>query len=93
MVAIYRKLAIFTMPGGSEMECTDWAEDRADYARISEYVDVEFPRLDVSEIVDNKLKSLDHIEQVLREKFQTELNRIVEERAKILSLPNYTDPS
>lgn len=56
------------------------------YARVSEFVDIEFPPLPIQVVVEGQLKGLDAAEQHLRNEFQRKLNELAEARANLLSL-------
>lgn len=60
----------------------DGLEGCVDYVRLSEWVEVEFPRLRADETV---LEALDKNEQELREQFQRSLERINRQRQDLQS--------
>jgi len=85
------RIAAFKMPG------RDWVTyydepmgasmvQHSGYVRISEFVDVTFPPLPVDVVVESQLTALASAEQELRNQFQTKLDQIQSERAKLLAL-------
>lgn len=84
------KIAIFKRTGECSFESvsTDELEGCENYVRITEYVDVEFPKLKGREIVEKQLAAIDRTEKELRNKFQSALNNIERERAELMALPN-----
>lgn len=61
------------------------------YTRVSEYVAVEFPPLSPEVVIEGQLAALSDAETELRNQFETKLNEIKTERAKLLSLTHQPD--
>lgn len=61
-------------------------EMRDEYARCSEIVEVEFPKLTTEADIDLQLNSLERTEQKVREEFQHKLDAIKCRRAELQSL-------
>lgn len=61
------------------------------YTRITEYVEVDFPPLPLQAVVEGQLAALSDAETELRNQFETRLNEIKTERAKLLSLTHQPD--
>lgn len=70
----------FLPEGESEMY------ERPGYARISEWIDVEFPTLTNDEVIQSALRSIDASEQEAREKFHAELRKFHDMRSNLLAL-------
>jgi hypothetical protein len=70
----------------------DHHKDDPSSARVSDFLEVEFPPLPVQEQVENQLACLNSAEEVLRAKFAAALDSIINERQKLLSLPNLVQP-
>lgn len=56
------------------------------WARLTEYTEVEFVPLPASAVVEGQIMQLDAAERELRNQFETKLNELTNERAKLLSL-------
>lgn len=56
------------------------------YVRLSPWLEIEFPSLDDSAVIESQLKQLDKAEQKAREELQQRLNAINDTRQKILAL-------
>lgn len=83
------KLALFkntTYSSSTPQACGEWMEGQRDYARVSEYVDVEFPPLADEAVIKQQLDALDRTEQELREQFQRHLDGIKNRRAELQAL-------
>jgi hypothetical protein len=83
------KIALFksTQYANSDpMPCGEYMEGSRDYARTSEYVDVEFPKLCDEAVVKQQLDALDRTERELREQFESHLNGIKARRAELQAL-------
>jgi hypothetical protein len=83
------KLALFKSTEYSTsipQPCGEWMEVSKGYARVSEYVDVEFPPLADEAVIKQQLDALDRTEQELREQFQRHLNGINDRRAELQAL-------
>lgn len=61
-------------------------ESMKEYARVSEYVEVEFPPLAAEAVVKSQLDGLDRAEQELRNQFQQKLDAINNRRAELQAL-------
>lgn len=66
--------------------CGDYMENSKDYARVSEYVDIEFPPLSDEVAIKHQLDALDRTEKELRNQFQQHLEGIKSRRAELQSL-------
>lgn len=92
-----QKVALFQRVGDLSY-LTTWAfdtkvsDESADtrvpdgYVRLSPWLEIEFPSLDDSAVIDSQLKQLDKAEQKAREELQHRLNAINDARQKILAL-------
>jgi hypothetical protein len=82
------KIARFKRLGEHSYETidSDLLDGLENYVRLTEYVDVEFPMLSEESVIQKQVDALDRTEQALRESFETKLNAIKDERAKLLAL-------
>lgn len=76
-----------------ETPAGEWMEHSEEFARITDYVDVEFPPLSDGAVIQQQLDALSRTEQALREKFQGELNGIKTRRAELLALTHVPEAS
>lgn len=90
-IALYKNLSYDSV---SVLMQPDWLPEAqrekyemSGYARVSEWIDVEFPQLSNDEVIQSALRSIDKAEQEVREKFQAELDRFKGMRANLLALP------
>lgn len=60
-----------------------YLKNNTSYVRVSEWVDVEFPRLPPESLVGEKLAAVDAEEQAIRERFAAELSRLNEKRSHL----------
>lgn len=60
--------------------------ERPGYARVSEWIDVEFPPLSNDAVIQSALRSIDIAEQEAREKFHAELVKFNDMRSNLLAL-------
>lgn len=83
------KLALFKNTQysfGDSAACEAVMENCDGYARVSEYVEVDFPPLSDEAAIQQQLGALDRTERELREKFQQHLDGIKSRRAELLAL-------
>ena len=83
------KLALFkntTWSSSDAHPCGEHMENSNDWARVSEYVDIEFPSLSDEAAIKQQLDALDRTEQELRAKFQQHLEGIKNRRAELQAL-------
>lgn len=85
------RIAVFKMLRTSHpfetIKDESWEKHMADdYVRISEYIDVEFPRLKSEEVVQKQLDALDTMEKEVRTKFQAALNTIEQQRQELRAI-------
>lgn len=90
-IALYKNLSYESTP---VMQQPDWLPEgerekyeMSGYARVSEWIDVEFPPLTNDEVIQSALRSIDKAEQEVRKKFQAELDRFKNMRANLRALP------
>lgn len=86
------KLALFKnieFQHSSPAPCGEIFERVANYVRISEYVEIEFPPLASEEMIGQQLAALDQAESAVRLKFESALNAIKERRSELLALPHH----
>lgn len=86
------KLCIIKPPGGGELvlKYTEYYDEEGSrYVRLSEIVDVEFPRLSDQVTIEKQLKQIDAKEQQLRNQLQHHLDELQAERQNLLALPNH----
>lgn len=86
------KIAKFRCGVGQDYSYESIYDDKhAEYVtnatRISEWVEVDFPPRDSAELVPEQLARLDAAEAELRRKFEQHLNKLADERSKLLALP------
>jgi hypothetical protein len=82
-VAIYRTGASeYEAPG----EAGEWRESDTYYVRVSEIVEVDFPRLPPEVTVQRELASIDSAEAELRNKFNEALSTLNTRRANLQAL-------
>lgn len=84
------RVALFRSKYGTVIPYEDhsWVHGQADYARISEYVDVEFPPLDAQTIVAGQVAQLDAQRSEVVEEFTKQLAVIDRRKAELISI-NY----
>ena len=82
-VAIYRSASGFD----ALAEKDGWITTDADYARVSEWVEVSFPLLTDSDFVRSQLQALDARERKLSEQHLRALKQIQDARRQLLALP------
>lgn len=86
------KICIVKPPSGGELVLRYmpfFDEEGSEYIRLTEIMDIEFPRLSDDETIQRQLKQIDAKEKELRMTFQRELNSIAAERQNLLALPNH----
>ena len=88
MDVINNRIAVFTMADGTQVVCGEYVEKWDEYSRVTEYVDVSFPKLPVGDVISGQLEALARVEAKARTEFQKTLDRINDERGKLLSLTN-----
>lgn len=86
------KIAVFHSRGFTsvlrcEADGKSLADQNSDYVRATESVDVELPDLPREEIVAARLGALDATEKKLKAEFSREIDRLQDEREKLLALP------
>lgn len=91
-IALYKNL---TYDSTTILQQPDWLPqgerekyEMSGYARVSEWIDVEFPPITNDEVIQSALRSIDKAEQEVRERFQAELDRFKNMRANLLALPD-----
>jgi hypothetical protein len=82
------KIAIYKAYGDENVyESDDWREDNnPSYVRLTEIVDVDFPRLPASVVVPAQIAQLDAAEAELRNKFNEKLSELLDKRRELLAL-------
>ena len=81
------KVALFKyVKYGFESVWTEGMEPDPDYVRISEYVDVEFPPLENSEIVNNEIASLKESKKQIQAETEAKIGVIDRRIGDLLSL-------
>jgi hypothetical protein len=81
-IAKYKRLGEY----GYETVSDDGLENCADYVRVSEFVDIEFPPLESKEVIQRQLEALDRTESEVRSRFQEALNSIEHQRAELRAI-------
>jgi hypothetical protein len=81
-IAKYKRLGEY----GYETVSDEGLENCADYVRVSEFVDIEFPPLESNEVIQRQLNALDRAENEVRAKFQDMLNSIEQQRAELRAI-------
>lgn len=64
-------------------------KDHSGYVRLTEIVDVDFPRLTDDETIQRQLAQIDHKEKEVRMEFQRTLDQLNGDRQNLLALPNH----
>lgn len=85
MVALFRDVS----PGpinGHESIHEKHMERATDYVRVSEYVEITFPKLQDEIVLDEYIAALDRSERAIRLEFQKKLDEIAGQRASLLAL-------
>lgn len=83
------KVALFkdiTWQHSTPTPCSESMETLDMYARVSEYVEVDFPPLSTDAAVKQQLDALDRTEKELRNQFQQKLGGIENRRAELQAL-------
>lgn len=82
-----RKLAVFkSLRHGHESVCGEIFDTFEDYARLTEFVEIDFPPLRNEEVVQKQLDALDRAEGELRNKFQEALSGIERQREELRAI-------
>lgn len=82
-VALYKDITYkhaVAFPSGESFESMEG------YARVSEFVDIEFPALTTDAVVKQQLDALDRAEGELRRQFQMKLDGIENRRAELKAI-------
>jgi hypothetical protein len=83
------KVALFkdiTLNGATPFPAGEHFEGLREYARVSEYTEVEFRALSTETVVKCQLDALDRTEAEIRQQFQTRLDAINNRRAELQAL-------
>jgi|GEM_PF-5965127 len=81
------KLALFkNIEYDFEIVSTDVSEGHQEYVRVSEYVDVDFPRLDGPDVVLQQIERLREQKKRIQAGTEAELNRIDQRIGDLLAL-------
>jgi hypothetical protein len=86
-IAKYKRVGEY----GYETVSDDGLENCADYIRISEFIEVDFPPLESKEVIQRHLEALDRTETEVRSKFQEMLNSIEQQRAELRAITYKAD--
>lgn len=88
------KIAIFkNLEHGFETVHNDGLELSATYVRVTDYVDIDFPRLsDSVVVVEAQIAALNKAETELRSKFQHRLGEIDSARANLRAMTHTVQP-
>ena len=87
-----RRVAVFKSPAGlftTVFDVPEGTPDKdaiGDYARVSEFVDIEFPNRDADGAMQAQLSILDSAEWKAREEFDAKIRRIEDARRSLLAL-------
>lgn len=85
-VAVFRNIEPGGCLDGFETIDTENFEKATGYVRISEYVEIEFPKLKDDLVIDKYIDALDRSERQVRLDFQKKLDEIAAQRANLLAL-------
>jgi len=87
------KVALYELYGGKPEVCqtNDYRDGDSDYLRVSESLEIEIELQPDEIIIPKKLERIDAAADKVREEAQKKLNRLEEERAKLLALPNLSN--
>lgn len=81
------KIALYKAYGSEQIyEASDPREESESYIRLTEIMEVEFPRLPPEITVPQELASIDSAEAELRNKFNEKLSELNIRRANLLAL-------
>jgi hypothetical protein len=70
-----------------------WADDDADYARLTKTLEVELEDLAHEQFVTARLKTLDAHEEKIKDDFHRAIAGIKDQREKLLALPDHVTES
>lgn len=84
-LALFRDISPDAM-NGYESVMGEHMEGSSSYVRISEYVEVTFPQLQETVVIDKYIAALDRSERQVRLEFQKKLDDIANQRANLLAL-------
>jgi hypothetical protein len=88
-----RKIAIYQnikYPGCTPMahDADSWIEKDPEYARVSEIVEVEFPALEIVDMVGLQVSCIDHQIEELKAEFGKQINTLNAKKQDLLALTN-----
>jgi hypothetical protein len=81
-----KKLAVFLTKWGTETVLPEWAGADSDYARATEYVEVDFPELQKETVITNQVAQLDSAIATIKAKAIEEVDKLNQKKSELLAL-------